>query len=288
MARKKKNRIRTKRFILSMNTAKKVGGVFRNPNVLCALLCTVMFFGLISAAHVKIGNSPSAKVRRLSVKYKGNVSIGSTVTRKGKQFLTVNRHIYMNDSSILRKLYSFFRSRPEVQDVYYVKKIFPDTIEVKLVLRDAYVKVGSAYFDRDGCRLPRSFTAIARQKPVPVISGISTPKTLGPGEVWENIYFQETLNALKTVNDKISVNRILVPGSSGGAFSNGIVLQTEEGARIYWGKVFRDGAAQGISPEMKLKNLEQALNVITHNMDKVIYVDVSRKKPVIKYKLEVS
>ena len=271
-----------------MNTVKTAGSIFRNPNVICLFLCLTLFFGLIVASHIKINQNPPAKVRKLSVKYRGNKSIGNALIKRGKRFLADNRYIFMNDKSMLKDLYSFFENRPEVEHIYYVKKIFPDTLEIKLMLRNPFVKVGKVYFDKEGCRLPREFTSIARKKPIPYISGIRTPRTLGAGEIWKNVYFQETLQALKMVKGMVSVNKVMVPGSNGGVFANGIVLQTKEGACIYWGKVFQESPLRGISTEMKLRNLEKALNIITNNMDKVKYVDVSREKPVIKYKLEVS
>jgi len=271
-----------------MLTAQKAGGVFRNPNILCGFLCTGIFFGLIIAANIKMIHSPPAKVRRLSVKYRGDENIGNNLIKKGRKFLTQKGYINMNDQAMLKELHSFFRKKPEVQHIYYAKKIFPDTVEIKLALREPFVKVGKIYFDSEGYRLPAGFCRTVRGKSIPSISGISIPKTLGPGEMWENIYFQETLQALRTVQNTVSITGVLVPGSRGGMFANGIVLATKEGTYIYWGKVFHEGMGQGVSTEMKLKNLEKALHIITRNMDKVKYVDVSRKRPVIKYKLEVS
>lgn len=284
MFKGKKNKLRKKRIILCFMPLKSACKVIGLNNILFFLITFMVFFGLIIGSHIKLKTMNTGKGLKLSLIYKGEREIGNKLSIKGRQFLLNKRFTNVKASNILQELYSCYSRLPEVRKVCYVRKIYPERLEVKLIIREPFVKVKNVYFDEEGCRLSSQYNKIRKYMSVPIITGLGYPRSLKPGDIWENIYFKEALRALNAVGKKVDIGKIIIPSSSNTAFLDGIVLQTREGTLVYWGKVFGEGFDTGISVDRKMKNLENVLSIISANMDKVEYTDISREKPVISYK----
>ncbi len=243
-----------------------------------------MFFGLILGADLKMRRSPSGRVRSLSVLYKGDRTVGGSLTPRGISYLVKDGPTAIDAPEILTKVFSFYKKLPEVRQVEYVRKIYPDRLEVKLNLREPFVRIHDVYFDREGCRLSRKFNKAVADEPIPAVQGLRYPRSLDAGDIWENIYFKEVLKALEAVGSKLAIQNVIIPRSGRPTHAQGIILQTEEGASVYWGSVFQEGTDVGVSIDKKIRNLDSALKIIALNMDRVDYADISRDKPVIAYK----
>ncbi len=280
---KKKNRVKKKGVSLNFTPVKTALNAVGKENVIFVIISAVMFFGLILGAQVKAASDRSKAGLILSVMYKGNSQVGKKLSVKGKEHLLEKGYTSINDEGLLENLYSFYDRLPEVRKVYYVKKIYPERLELKIETRTPYVRAGRVFFDRSGSRLGEDFNRVAVKMKLPYITGLTPPPSLSPGEVWENMYFQETLKALAAVESKISVRRVILKKSRG-RYPDGIVLETMEGAMVYWGKVFQEGIDSGIGVTRKIRNLDNALKVIASNLHRVEYADISREKPVIDFK----
>ncbi|MFC1582727.1 hypothetical protein ACFL4W_04235, partial [Planctomycetota bacterium] len=224
------------------------------------------------------------RVRSLSVLYKGDGAVGGTLTARGISFLVKEGRTNIDAPDLLTRVFGFYEKLPEVRQVEYVRKIYPDRVEVKLDLREPFVRIRDVYFDREGCRLSRKFNQAVSAEPIPAVQGLRYPRGLEAGDVWENIYFKEVLKALEAVESKLAVQNVIIPRSGRPTHAQGIILQTQEGASVYWGSVFQQGTDVGISVDKKIRNLNNALRIIARNMDRVDYADISRDKPVIAYK----
>jgi len=246
------------------------------------MLTLVLFFGLIGIAQYRVQNCRWGDGIKLVVSYKGDQQIGSTLSLKGKKFLIKNGLSSVRDEGILERLYGFYAALPEVENVLFIRREYPRKIEVKMVIREPFVKVGQVYFDRYGCRLSKAFNKLAAKRQIPAVEGLKYPRVLNPGDVWENIYFKEVLRSLHAVEEKLVIKRVVLPTNRRNGLGR-IVLQTTEGAMICWGKVFQEGMETGLGVDNKVRNLDEALKIIASNMSKVKYVDISHEKPVIAY-----
>ncbi|MFH1708538.1 MAG: hypothetical protein ABIF71_11570 [Planctomycetota bacterium] len=282
MTYRRKNQVRRSGRWLNLALIRNAGTMAADPNALFLLLTCTLFFGLVWGARFQLSQTDPGHGLKLAVVYQGDTVIGSRLGARGCQFLRNKGFDHIRYDRLLKDVYGFYAHLPEVRTVQYARRQYPDLVEVKVELREPFVRVGGTVFDREGCRLSEAFAAAPAARAVPVLDGLRFPAGLADGDVWANVYFREALRALEAVEGKLAVTGVIVPAVA--ADTRGITLVTAEGAAVIWGKVFTEGTDPGVSVDRKVRNLDEALKVIGTHMERVDYADISHEKPVITYK----
>ena len=189
------------------------------------------------------------------------------------------------DRDLPQKVYRSCRGLYWVDQIDSVRKVYPNTLELKMKLRTptAYVRYnGEPYLaDRKGRRLPRRYY----RKPDGVpdmlyIKGIggSPPE---PGKKWgDHEALMAAIAVVEDIADTELCRRARITTVDVGNFSgrkditsSHIVLWTEHQTRILWGRSSRTLEFGDLSTKEKLANLEKALKKYS-GLSRVEYVNV--------------
>ncbi len=189
------------------------------------------------------------------------------------------------DSDLLRKVYKSCRDLYWVEQIDSVRKVYPNTLELKMKLRTpaAYVRYGGEPYltDLKGSRLPRHYY----RKPDGVpdmlyIKGIGgTPPE--PGEKWgDHEALMAAIAVVEDIADTELCRRARITTVDADNFSgrkditySHIVLWTEDQTRILWGRSSSTPEFGDLSTKEKLANLEKALKKYS-GLDNIEYVNV--------------
>jgi hypothetical protein len=189
------------------------------------------------------------------------------------------------DRDLPRKVYKSCKNLYWVEQIDSVRKVYPNTLELKMKLRTpaAYVLYGGEPYlvDLKGKRLPRHYY----QKPdgvqdMLIIKGVEgiPPE---PGGQW--VDHEALTSALAVVENianttlcrKAGITTVDVANFVGRktATDSHIVLWTKDQTRILWGRSSNNHKFGDLSIKEKLANMDKALNEY-NNLAKIEYVNV--------------
>lgn len=189
------------------------------------------------------------------------------------------------DKDLTTKAYEACDSLYWVDEISFVKKHYPNTLDFKMTLRMpiAYVRhAGEPYLtDGKGRCLPHNY--YRQVKGVPElfdIKGVANPSP-DPGEKWEDM--DALLAAIATVEDisngdiclRAEVTTVDVSNFGGrrDRTKSHITLWTRHQTQIFWGRSSRNPKFNDLATAEKLANLEKAL-LEYGDFSKVEYVNV--------------
>ncbi len=187
------------------------------------------------------------------------------------------------DPELRSSLDRCYRRDPWIREVTSVDRVFPNRLRVAARVRKAIATVeqndpssatGKAYVpvDVDVVRLPGSFPQPpqGRSPLTPVILGASSGNPPAPGRVWDDASIREgvavalELYALynSPIHEKVRIAAIDVANAEGRIepSSSEIVLVTEDGKHVQWGRSTRSPAFGELTTARKIDHLRRILD----------------------------
>ena len=218
------------------------------------------------------------------------------------------RSIY--DPELARTLAAHYQAQPWVSHVNYVRRRYPDHLDVSLEIRQPFarVRIGRRRYrvDAAGVRLPDREALRGTRDPIeersrggalPVITGLPAgTRAPQPGTKWDAPGLSDAIAVLQAAKGMLdtSITRVAIEDRrrvrSGRRSINGpsrIVLYID-GVPYHWGEYHAQEATPYglLSTSAKLENLALARQALTANPDRrvaLVRLNTRRREPTLEY-----
>lgn len=211
-----------------------------------------------------------------------------------KNIKTLNERYNMYENDLTQKIAEVYGEIALIKKVDSIKKIFPNTLSITLVLRKpaAVIKSGkNTYLVDDECiLLPKEYYLLPNAEyDSPYIRGNRFSKLPLYGNTWDDRGIKAGVNLIKFLkaNNIHNIFKILVVDVSNvckrrSTGKSDIILWTENNTQIRWGCSSFCNEQNELSDEEKLQNLLSVAKSEGTNLRQMEYIDVRWKKPVGK------
>lgn len=211
-----------------------------------------------------------------------------------KRIATLNDQYAMYEKNLTQKIADIYRGVVLVKNVDSVKRVFPNKLAIKLVLRKpiAIVKSRNATYlvDHEGALLPKEYYALKNTEyDSPYIQSNKLARLPLYGSEWNDKGIKAGIALVKflranNIHNLFKVVAVDVSGvcnrrSSG---KSDIILWTENNTQIRWGCSPLCNEPNELSDEEKLQNLLSIAKTEGTHLRLMEYVDVRWKKPLGK------
>ncbi|MEW6358228.1 MAG: cell division protein FtsQ/DivIB [Planctomycetota bacterium] len=195
------------------------------------------------------------------------------------------------EPGLVQRIASAYSASPWVLKVNYVNRVFPNTIEIGLTLREpaALVYVGDASYliDREGVLLSGRFhrwPSDSNRLTTIVPTGRVAP--CSPGRTWGDESVQAGVGLLRLLKEYAVVETLKVATIDVSNFrgvhdrkKSEITIWTETGAHIKWGRFAADKRPGEVDDLVKLQNLMTVVKRVGPELTNIEYVDVRWANP---------
>lgn len=211
-----------------------------------------------------------------------------------KHIETLNEQYGMYENNLTQKIADVYRGIVVVKKVDSIKRVFPNKLNVKLVLRKpvALVKNGSnAYLVDDECvLLPKEYYKLQNvEYDSPCIQSNKLARLPLYGSKWNDKGVEAGIELVKflranNIHNLFKVVAVDVSNVCKRRFTgkSDIILWTENNTQIRWGCSSLCNEPNELSDEEKLQNLLSIARIEGTNLKQMEYVDVRWKKPLGK------
>lgn len=207
---------------------------------------------------------------------------------------TLNEHYGMYENNLTQKIAEIYGGIALVKKVDSIKRVFPNTLNIKLVLRKpvAIVKSGKTNYlvDDEGVLLPKEYYQSQNSEyDTPCIQSNKFARLPLYGNTWNDKGIEAGIELIKFLRannihnlfkvvavDVSNVCKRRVTGKSD------LILWTENNTQIRWGCSPLCKEPNELSNEEKLQNLLSIAKVEGTGLKEMEYVDVRWRKPVGK------
>ncbi|MGQ3686170.1 MAG: cell division protein FtsQ/DivIB [Candidatus Loosdrechtia sp.] len=210
-----------------------------------------------------------------------------------KHLSGLNKYYSIYENGLTQRIAEVYEGMAPVRKVDSIKRIYPNKLVVRLVLRKPAVVVKSgknAYLvDDEYVLLPKHYYILPEEFGSPYVR-IDNLHDLPPyGEAWGDMRVKTGIELMKflNLNNIPNLFRILVVDVSNvcrkdNTSRSEIVLWTENNTQIRWGCSSFCDVPDELSDEEKLQNLLSIAKSEGTNLKQMEYVDVRWKKPLGK------
>ncbi|NOZ23227.1 MAG: hypothetical protein GXP25_19305 [Planctomycetes bacterium] len=195
------------------------------------------------------------------------------------------------EPGVVKKIAAAYAASHWVLKVNYVKRVFPNSIEIGLTLREpsASVYIGDASYlvDREGVLLSRRFyrwPSDSERLPTIVPTGRVTP--CSPGRKWRDESVQAGVGLLRLLREYGIVKKLKIATIDVSNFrgvhdrkKSEITIWNESGTHIKWGRFAADKRPGEVDDLVKLQNLLTVVKREGPDLPDIKYVDVRWTNP---------
>lgn len=211
-----------------------------------------------------------------------------------KHIATLNEQYGMYESNLTQKIADVYGGVVLVKKVDSIKRVFPNKLAIKLVLRKpvAIVKTGSSTYlvDDESVLLPKEYYTLQNvEYNSPYIQSNKLTKLPFYGSTWNDKGIKAGVALVKflranNIHNLFKVVTVDVSNVCKRRFTgkSDIILWTENNTQIRWGCSPLCNEPNELSDEEKLQNLLSIAKTEGTNLKKMEYVDVRWKKPLGK------
>jgi len=217
-----------------------------------------------------------------------------------KHIATLNEQYGMYENNLTQKIADVYGEIVVVKKVDSIKRVFPNKLNIKLVLRKptAIVKNGSnTYLVDDECvLLPKEYYRLQNAEyDSPSIQSNKLARLPLYGSKWNDKGVKAGIELVKflranNIHNLFKVVAVDVSNVCKRRFTgkSDIILWTENNTQIRWGCSSLCNEPNELSDEEKLQNLLSIAKIEGVNLKQMEYVDVRWKKPLGKRWVKVS
>lgn len=216
-----------------------------------------------------------------------------------KQIAALNEHYGMYENNLTQKIADVYEKVALVKKVDSIKRVFPNKLAIKLVLRrpEAIVKSGSSTYlvDEESVLLPKEYYTLQNAEyDSPCIQSKKLTKFPFYGSTWNDKGIKAGVALVKflranNIHNLFKVVAVDVSNVCKRRFTgkSDIILWTENNTQIRWGCSPLCNEPNELSDEEKLQNLLSIAKTEGTNLKKMEYVDVRWDKPLGKRWTEI-
>lgn len=167
------------------------------------------------------------------------------------------------DEDLVGRVGRSLEKNPWVRRVISVDRVFPDSIRVRYEVRQPQLAVwlpqGYVLVDADKVRLPGQYSDLPVALELPVVGGVrgEAPEA---GKVWKNKTLDACREMARLCRDVPVLAALRVDRVEMLSRSENMVLQTQSGCNLYWGKAPAMAGAGELPIEEKIGHLRRVLS----------------------------